>query len=1133
MPSPRPLPKDRRSGFALLITITLLAFLVLLLVSLATLTRVETQVASNTQQLSKARQNALLALNIALGQLQLMLGPDQRVTAPAAQQGDGTAPYTTADVDNNANWVGVYRQDPTTTTRSPQLLNWLVSGNQTLTVPASGANTPTVVPNSIVTGISATTTVTTPVTVGGKNAVLLVGPASVTSAGFDRFVAAKLEQIQVPESTLPGFNTASTTPTTIGNFAYWVGDEGVKAKVSLSDPWKNAAAATLTATGTNSTDADTFSFFGTQRSGIEGMSSTGADTATTNKIDTAYPASTDATFRTTLPKVLSLPQLPLSYATGQSTLSTAIKSRFHDLTASSYTVLADVSLGGLKRDLTAWVGRPADSPLGSDLIPLDSSLKSPVSPFTPYTTAERYGLPKWGIIRSYANLVNDGTAKTAIAQTDQQQGLFPVMTFGRLGLATSCEGATKPLKLNLFPHLVLWNPYNVPIKGSFEYCIGFPWNTRATFKVGATSATSVTKFTVYMGAASMTGPTLQDTSSVLPFVYFRFLLNTPATGIAPGQSLAFTLNVSGTYASGTNVMEANDPVRTDNSVTIDGPAMSATEITQSVFCSVASGNMDLLLCPVFAGPGLPTSAQLIASAYQMAHLGDGFGTPGSTIPSGPAQPSLAVVAPVMDYRLSMNFSRNRTYTDNPRWLTNLNPRAGIIIRKRSYFCFTFANPYAVPPAVQGNENSAGDGIDPAVLSSTVVRPVISELPPSGLPLFSIAQLQHAGLSLINLNPIYAVGNSYAPYYTIPRDQTSVASVTTDAGSDQVLRIFDLSYLLNQALWDRYFFSTVPTSLTSANQLTADYHLPNARNEFYWRANAATEFNELTTTAAAASHLLVNGGFSVNSTSIQAWRALLYSHNGAPPSGAGPTEKHPFSRFTQQSGTPNSTWLGYRVLTDAQIDNLAANIVAQVKIRGPFLSLADFVNRRLVDIASTTDDERLKGTLQAALDGYDNGSGSSYTNNVNFRAPFRSTDSAYRILAGAYPSDGYPSSITSEKEAFRGGADASAPYASMAAGAPGFLTQADLLNSLGPILTARSDTFRIRTYGDTVNPSTGLVEGKAWCEAVVQRLPDYVDASMAAETDLSTAAASTAKTTNQTFGRRFKIVSFRWLASNDI
>src|SRR5690606_30874147 len=73
----------RQRGFALLITITLVAFLVLILVGLATLTRVETQVAANSQLQTQARQNALMALNIALGQLQKPTGTNQRITARA------------------------------------------------------------------------------------------------------------------------------------------------------------------------------------------------------------------------------------------------------------------------------------------------------------------------------------------------------------------------------------------------------------------------------------------------------------------------------------------------------------------------------------------------------------------------------------------------------------------------------------------------------------------------------------------------------------------------------------------------------------------------------------------------------------------------------------------------------------------------------------------------------------------------------------------------------------------------------------------------------------------------------------------------------------------------------------------
>ena len=74
---------SKKAGFALIITVVLLSFLVLLLVSLASLTKIETQVASNSQDMAQARQNALMGLTIALGQLQKYAGPDQRVTFPA------------------------------------------------------------------------------------------------------------------------------------------------------------------------------------------------------------------------------------------------------------------------------------------------------------------------------------------------------------------------------------------------------------------------------------------------------------------------------------------------------------------------------------------------------------------------------------------------------------------------------------------------------------------------------------------------------------------------------------------------------------------------------------------------------------------------------------------------------------------------------------------------------------------------------------------------------------------------------------------------------------------------------------------------------------------------------------------
>ena len=107
------------------------------------------------------------------------------------------------------------------------------------------------------------------------------------------------------------------------------------------------------------------------------------------------------------------------------------------------------------------------------------------------------------------------------------------------------------------------------------------------------------------------------------------------------------------------------------------------------------------------------------------------------------------------------------------------------------------------------------------------------------------------------------------------------------------------------------------------------------------------------------------------------------------------------------------------------------------------------------------------------------------------------------------------------------------------------SQADILQALGPALAARSDTFVIRAYGDavdTINTGTTVtssnVLSRAWCEAVVQRFPDYIDPSNPASLDPNGPGATTGNLTqistiNKTFGRRFRIVAFRWLTPNDI
>jgi hypothetical protein len=197
---------------------------------------------------------------------------------------------------------------------------------------------------------------------------------------------------------------------------------------------------------------------------------------------------------------------------------------------------------------------------------------------------------------------------------------------------------------------------------------------------------------------------------------------------------------------------------------------------------------------------------------------------------------------------------------------------------------------------------------------------------------------------------------------------------------------------------------------------------------------------------------------------------------------------------------DSYWLGPREYSDAELQTLADHIVKQVKARGPFLSLAEFVNRRL---GAETDAKAQRGALQQAIDD----SGLNQKTAADANAGFEIQPDQVKDYKYQNPTAGTGSSYQ---------------------GAPGYLSQADLLNVLGNAATPRSDTFTIRGYGEARDPQ-GKILAKATCEAVVQRYPEWLDPADKVETapDALTSKA------NKTFGRRFLVTSLRWLNPNEI
>jgi hypothetical protein len=425
------------------------------------------------------------------------------------------------------------------------------------------------------------------------------------------------------------------------------------------------------------------------------------------------------------------------------------------------------------------------------------------------------------------------------------------------------------------------------------------------------------------------------------------------------------------------------------------------------------------------------------------------------------------------------------------------------------------------------------------------------------PLTSLAQLQHVAQQSIDnlyssgfLFQNRAIGNSFASP-GVPSNQLKAPSWpfcvdvylngTSLDGKTPVNEFWsncsntDRSYAANHLLWDDYFFSSMAarndvlrgTTTKGVDQVVERFYtegapLPNERYQPWLGGQPATAVTgrllngtRLDSNAfrKVAAYLLVDGAFNVNSTSVTAWKTMLAAAHqknvvtlGADgqPTASG-AKNYVVSRFSMPNAGSDLTgpaaakgaWQGYHELTEAQLGELAAACVRQVKARGPFRSLAEFINRRL---GPESDERTQYGALQAALE--DPG----VSINAQYRSPL----------------------ITADQLALTTYQNKSAALGSTYQGSPPCVAQADLLNTLGPVLSVRSDTFLVRAYG-RCRDATGKVLATAWCEAVVQRHPGYMDPTDAAET----APADLSVPVNKTFGRRFNLISFRWLSANEL
>ncbi len=948
-------PVRARGGFALMITLALLAFAVLLLFSLLTLARLDSAAAIRSRESAVARQHARFALQIAIGRLQACAGPDRRVTARADI---GVNPV------NHPYWTGVWAAES-------EPLTWLVSGNETAPLAVTPDREPVPDPEP-----------------ENDSVWLLRAPVDPAAGGI------KLMRQPLHAASLPGLDGVRLT----GHYAWWAGDEGVKAKFNLVNPYAGAPPGT---------PENRRQFLSAHQYGIEKIDSAfvGYEAA---KRDTAEGAA----LRDRLGRVVTLNQLP--YADSAIGL-TALRTRFHDLTTCSLGVLADARDGGLRYDLTRGLETGAAQPSGA------------VFP----------GGPAWDLLRSFAGLrpetIGGVEMVTPGVSTETDQGIHPIVILVQMGWGG--DVADGRLRLLLEPLIVLANPYDVALAPASYRLV---WHQT--------------------GAIELRNPPGAEDAAVAAGSPADLLGGDPEfliadAGFRPGEARAFALPTDVVWVPGAPlVLSAGYAC---GRAAHDRPE-AAHESARELQVRVAGGATGFEFS--LAGGGILQLATDCAAREAEA--------------SGPA-PVTGVPART---GLRMGDADENAPGDASglRWLADFNLRAPVIGALPSWG----RNPLYGDVATADGVLLDGSGIcwGPAHRAIDGGRTFVTLLHVPREALHSLGQLQHARLHSGAATPGRSVGESYAD----PHSPDGVE---------------DFSLRINEALWDRYFFSTMPS----------DGNVPlNHRLAPYASDGVPATDEAMHNPATAAAHLLVDGPFNVNSTSIEAWQALLASLNGQrmvwsdPATGA-------TSAVTIGSGFPHSgvvgggaddAWCGYRELDDAQLHDLAADLVSRLRTHGPFHSLAEFVNRPL---HAPAEEERWRGALQAALDDVVN--------------PPPSLDPLNGL-----PAEVGPSPLLAWPEAGRG---------HPATLAPGWLTQADVLSILGPVLAVRSDTYLVRAYGDATNPATGATTARAWCEAIVLRVPEYVDPANSAESTTALTA------TNATFGRRFRIVRFRWLSPDEV
>jgi len=1186
----KPTPHSQSQGFALVITLALMVLLTLLVVGLLSLSGIAMRDASNNEAMATARNNARLAVMLAIGELQKTLGPDKAVSAPAEVLAVHPAKPNTTGVWKSWDFSPSSSSLNYRTEKTSRFQRWLVSSADPLAATAQDFG------NAAWTG----------------DTIELVGDASL---GGKAETTAKVVAGKVPVTRDTKPNSAPQ-----GALAWHVADESAKARINLyRDP------------SLNTTLAQQRALFAGQRPDPSVVKSASGDQLTFMPKDdtTAHFTAADAD----TPKITDLDQVNLL-----PDASSKIKAFRNDVTPYSLGVMSDVRQGGLKQDLSSVFEMNATLPTAFSNKKLYQSAQLPTGDSDPYwSTLSGY----YNIFRSITNPNTNPTLSQAPAQavtlpnpptshpaTPTHFSVGPViakveMLFTYVTRDSHANWTASFLSLDpqlhyeghliYTPLITLHNPYNISISfnsmdvtivnvpAAFKFYINGVAQTADLLPVSQmyvnSSRAQLGKY-FYLKIANWSAPAAASPSGVItmkpgqtlvcgpyldPDASFNNVHGTPffdydnnmtgsttaAINAKPGFSgRAFGFDIDWIVPPNSPASHGNWgmlPLKDTDTIHIEygvrQPTYGATT-TFDVTAKLTAGNKTLDYGGLsFQYTDASTLTKLFPKTYRYPTTGD-FNAMDAYASNTTSLSNHALAKTVAVFSAYARTTNGGVYETGKRTETagSLNElKDGRLAGKP----FLFHNPARTVVTMDLKNKKPGDCshelnfqqfvslgefedylvIDdanrcPYLTGNTTSHGIKSgsyfDLPVGPLQTIADFRRSNALTSYYLPNFVQPVANSVCS----PMMSTSKVNQLDATVADYPL--LDHSVLANHALYDQFYFSTFATAGTATpDQVFSEFmngkrvlsvqgfqpHLPAgktidaAKTELY-ASNQPTD----SAYKMAAEYQMLRGPFNVNSMSVQAWKAMLSTLNkgqlvtlwpknvtlenkaatGIPIPGMsllnGGGSNSPFDTRKIDDAKTNE-WNGCRELTESQIEQLASSIVEQVRLRGPFLSLSEFVNRQI----GTESDLTRSGALEAALD-------KSKVNDTAFKTqvPITVADVSNNTLYN-YKT---PMVITGNP----------------AAGAPGWISQGDLMHLLEPAATVHGDTFVIRVCGEAWD-AKGKVTARAYAEAVVQRMPEYVDSvdrpSLNVYNDAKAALA------NRTFGRRINVVAFRWLARNEI